>query len=198
MSRPVFVPPVAGIAALCSLFACQRSSPTGPEPLSSTAMTNFSSAGSDGVCAAQQALGKLDTRIAVPLVPMMANHQRQDMRDHLLAVQEIVVAAAADDFPGVERAAARIGFSEQMGQTCAHMGAGATGFTELALAFHHTADTITAAAREHDRAAVMQALGATLQTCTGCHAAYRQNVVDEATWSRLTSMLAPMERAPNP
>lgn len=198
MSRPVFVPTVAGIAALCALFTCQRSSPPGPEPLSSTAMTNSCPVGSDGVCEAQQALDKLDTRIAVPLVPMMANHQRQDMRDHLLAVQEIVIAAAADDFPGVERAAARIGFSEQMGQTCAHMGAGATGFTELALTFHHSADTIAATARQRDRVAVMQALGATLQTCTGCHAAYRQNVVDDATWSRLTSVLAPMERAPNP
>jgi len=34
---------------------------------------------------------------------------------------------------------------------------------------------------------VLRALGSTLQTCTGCHAKFRQSVVDEATWSFLTS-----------
>jgi hypothetical protein len=119
----------------------------------------------------------MDTRSPVPLLPMMANHQ-----------QEIVMAAAGGDFVGIERAAARIGYSEQMGQMCTHMGAGAPGFTEAALEFHHTADTIVSAARQHDLAAVMGALGSTLQTCTGCHASFRQEVVDEATWNRVTSM----------
>jgi hypothetical protein len=70
-----------------------------------------------------------------------------------------------------------MGYSEQTAQMCTHMGAGAPGFTERALDFHHTADTITAAARQHDDAAVMRALGSTLETCTGCHAAFRQSVV---------------------
>jgi hypothetical protein len=159
--------------------------------------TASSTAGSGGECEAQRALAQIDARIAVPLVPMMANHQRRDMRDHLLAVQEIVVAAAIDDFAGVERAAGRIGFSDEMGQTCTHMGAGAPGFTKSALNFHHTADTITTAARQRDRAAVLQSLGATLQTCTGCHAAFRQNIVDDATWNRLTAQLAPSEPPPS-
>jgi hypothetical protein len=120
------------------------------------------------------------------------------MRDHLLAVQEIILALAADDFAGVERAAGRMGYSEQTAQMCTHMGAGAPGFTERALDFHHTADTIATAARQHDRAAVMQTLGSTLQTCTGCHAVFRQSVVDEATWNRLTSMPAPSGDAPSP
>lgn len=120
----------------------------------------------------------------------MAHHQKQNMRDHLLAVQEIILAASTDDFAGVERAAGRIGSSEQMTQQCTHMGAGAPGFTAQALTFHRTADTIAAAARQHDRAAVLRALGSTLQTCIGCHAVFRQDVVDEATWTRLTSMPA--------
>ena len=90
----------------------------------------------------------MDTRVAVPLLPMMANHQKQNMRDHLLAVQEIILAAGRQDFAGVEKAASRIGYSPQMGQMCTHMGAGATGFTEQALAFHHTADAIGAAAQQ--------------------------------------------------
>jgi hypothetical protein len=133
----------------------------------------------------------LDSRKPVPLLPMMANHQRQNMRDHLVAVQEIISAMSIDDFAAVERASARIGYSEQMGQMCTHMGLGAPGFTERALAFHRTADTITAAARKGDDRGVLTALSATLATCTGCHAEFRQQVVDEATWSQLAGAAAP-------
>jgi hypothetical protein len=142
-------------------------------------------------CDAQAALADLDRRTPVPLLPMMAHHQKQNMRDHLVAVQEIVAALAAEDFPAVERAAARIGYSEQMATMCTHMGAGAPGFTDQAMNFHRTADTISEAAREKDGKAVASALGATLQTCTGCHATYRQEVVDREGWSRSTSMPPP-------
>ena len=140
---------------------------------------------------ATESLDRLDTRASVPLLPMMANHQKQNMRDHLVAIQEIVTALASDDFPTIERAASRIGFSEQMGKMCTHMGAGAPGFTEQALQFHHTADTITSAARTHDRGAVLAALSGTLRTCTSCHAAWKQQVVDEARWSQATSSPPP-------
>jgi hypothetical protein len=191
MSRHDLAPLFAVVAALVALAACQqRADSVKAAPAGSAATTRPASAASTAVCEAQQALDQMDARSAVPLVPMMANHQRQSMRDHLLAVQEIVVAASTDDFTAIEQAAGRIGFSEQMGAMCTHMGAGAPGFTERALDFHRTADTIAAAARAHDRDAVMRALGATLQTCTGCHATFRQSVVDEATWNRLASTSA--------
>jgi hypothetical protein len=143
------------------------------------------------VPSANEALEQMDTRAPVPLLPMMANHQKQNMRDHLVAVQEIIGALATDDFGAIEKAAGRIGFSDQMGQMCTHMGAGAPGFTEQALAFHHTADRVGEAARRHDKKRVVAELSATLQTCTACHAAWRQQVVDEPTWTRLTSSAAP-------
>jgi hypothetical protein len=126
---------------------------------------------------------------------MMANHQKQNMRDHLLAVQEIVAAVAVDDFPSAERAAGRMGFSEPMAQMCTHMGAGAPGFTERALEFHHTADTIAVAARAHDHLAVVDALGRTLSTCTGCHASFKQEIVDEARWRELTGAASTSDHA---
>jgi cytochrome c556 len=113
------------------------------------------------------------------------------MREHLVAVQEIAIGLASDDFPAVERAAGRMGYSEPMGQMCTHMGAGAPGFTQTALEFHHTADTIAEAARRRDRDGVTRALGSTLQKCTGCHAAFKQHVVDEATFTRLTAAAPP-------
>jgi hypothetical protein len=132
-------------------------------------------------------LDRLDLRMPLPLLPMMANHQKQNMRDHLVVVQEIVAALATSDFGRVEQAAKRIGLSEQMGQMCTHMGAGAPGFTAQALEFHETADRVAAAARASDGASMLSTFAATLQACTSCHAAWKQQVVDESTWARLTS-----------
>jgi hypothetical protein len=137
-------------------------------------------------CEGQAALDKLDPRTPLPLLPRMADHQKQSMRDHLLAVQEIVGGAATGDFAQVAKAAARIGYTEEMGQMCRHLGAGAPGFTEQALAFHHSADGIAAAAKRNDQPAVLQALAATLQLCTSCHARFKQRVVDEAAFAKAT------------
>lgn len=139
----------------------------------------------------QEALDRMDTRTAVPLVPMMANHQKQNMRDHLAAVQEIVAAVTANDFQAIEKSAGRIGYSEQMGMMCKHMGAGAPGFTKAALRFHHTADTIAEAAKQKNAPGVLAALGATLSTCTSCHATFKQEVVDDAKFASLTTQAAP-------
>ena len=168
-------------ALVLAIAGCNRGDPA-PTPPNTAAPIATSAA---------QTLDQMDKRKPVPLLPMMANHQRQNMRDHLLAVQEIVAALATDDFKTVEKAAGRIGFSEQMGAMCTHMGAGAPGFTEQAIDFHHTADRISDAARTRDRKRVLTELGATLKTCTACHAAWKQQVVDEATWQSLTSSAPP-------
>jgi cytochrome c556 len=160
------------------------------------AVTSVATAAAEAPAAAHAGLDQMDSRTPLPLLPMMAQHQKENMRDHLVAIQEIVAALANDDFDGVSRASARIGFSEQMGQMCTHMGAAAEGFTEQALLFHRTADRITAAARDHDRGRVLNELAATLQTCTSCHATWKQQVVDEATWQNLTGRTTDPRRRP--
>lgn len=134
-----------------------------------------------------EALDRMDERSPVPLLPMMALHQKENMRDHLVAVQEVVAALVAGDFEAVERAAARLGSSDQMRRMCDHMGAGAPGFTEQALGFHETADAILEGARERDGKKVLAALDATLRTCTACHARWKQKVVDDEEWERATA-----------
>lgn len=173
---------VVALVIVSSLLAC-RADGDGSAIRSAPAV--------DTAAPASEALDALDTRTPVPLLPMMAKHQKESMRDHLAAVQEITAALAAKDFVGVEKAAARIGYSETMGQMCSHMGAGAPGFTEQALHFHRTADTIGVAAKMRDEAAVHHALATTLATCTTCHAAFKQRIVDEATWASLTKMSPP-------
>jgi uncharacterized protein involved in copper resistance len=133
-----------------------------------------------------EALAELDHRTPVPLQPMMAWHQKQNMMDHLVAIQEINSGVAVEEWSKVEAAATRIGSSPQMRTMCEHMGKGADGFTELALEFHSRADTIAEAARAKDASAVMKATGHTLEACTSCHAAYRQDVVSASEWIRRT------------
>ena len=128
-----------------------------------------------------------DQRRPLRLTAMMAAHQKRNMRGHLVAVQEIVAALGINDWPRVEAAARKIGYNQQMGRMCNMMGAATPGFTPMALNFHHSADRIADAAKRHDRQAALQALGDTLATCTGCHATFRQEVVDQQTWQRLVA-----------
>jgi hypothetical protein len=179
---------VARMCACAVLIACTLSpvpspAPAAPEPTTAPA--------SPAPRMPTEELDIMDGRAPVPLLPAMASHQKQNMRDHLVAVQEVVTAVSLGDFASVEAATARIGFSPTMGQMCSHMGAGAPGFAEQAIEFHHTADRIGTAARERDGAAVLAALGTTLQACTSCHAAWKQRVVDEPTWQRLASAAPP-------
>lgn len=154
-------------STIALLASCTRDAP--PAPASTTAAASSSVGSASSEATPVEVLDRMDRRTPVPLLPMMANHQKQNMRDHLVAVQEIVGAVAKKDFAAVEKSAGRIGFSEQMGAMCTHMGAGAPGFTEQALNFHHTADKIDAAAKARDADAVLAALSATLTTCTTCH-----------------------------
>lgn len=160
------------LLALTLCFACKnpdepRNSPAQPAHLGAVATKPSPS----------EALDELDVRRPVPLLPMMAQHQKESMREHLEAVQEVVAAAATNDFDKVALAAKRLGFSEKMGRMCEHMGAAAPGFTEQALAFHHTADDIVGAATRHDGPAVLAALAKTLSACTSCHATFKQQPV---------------------
>jgi len=166
---------IVGLIAVFSLcLACkadhrasQHAAATGASPSSSGSRTGTP----------HDDLDRLDPRRPVPLLPMMAQHQKQNMREHLEAVRDVVAAAAVGDFDQAGIAARRMGFSEATGRMCEHMGAGAPGFTEQALAFHHAADEIASAAARQDGPAVLSALSRALGVCTGCHATYKQQPV---------------------
>jgi len=171
---------IALALASCTPSAPHASGPHGsPDHASAPEQKAASSTAADDLAA-------LDTRKPVPLQPMMAWHQKQNMMDHLVVIQEVTAALAVDDWQGVAQAAKRIASSAQMQQTCEHMGAGADGFTDLALDFHRRADAIGVAAKQQDAKAVLQATSTTLQACTQCHATYRQEVVSADVWSART------------
>lgn len=168
------------VCALC-MTGCQSNEPS-PDALEEQQQAVSASA----ACQPMEELASLDHRTPVPLQPMMAWHQKQNMMEHLVVIQRITEGLAREDWEEIARASALIESSPQMQQRCQHMGAGAEGFTEMALDFHRRADAIGVAARAHDGPAVLLATSNTLQACTGCHAAFRQEVVDAATWQTRT------------
>src|SRR3954468_10445355 len=91
-----------------SLAACRRA-PAPPSPITTAAPASASPAPS--ASGAQAALDVLDTRVPVPLLPMMANHQKQNMREHLVALQAIVAGIGSNDFAAIDAASKRIGYS---------------------------------------------------------------------------------------
>ncbi|MCB9780926.1 MAG: cytochrome c [Alphaproteobacteria bacterium] len=166
---------------LLPVLACHADAPATPAPAPEVAAPP----------SAEAALAAMDGRAPVPLLPMMAAHQKEQMRDHLRVIEEITGSLAEEDWDGVEAAAARMGSSPQMAMTCEHMGAGADGFTEQALDFHARADGIAEAARTRDAAAVLRATQHTLQACTACHDQWRQEVLDAAAYEARTGSAGP-------
>lgn len=187
---------VAIAACVAWAFGCAAPSPAGAPAVRTVLSTSAttSPASQPASAPASQpvaggpyaALAAMDPRKPVPLQPMMAWHQKQNMMQHLVAVQQITDALARKDWAAIVEAAKLIESSPQMQMMCEHMGAGAPGFTEMALEFHRRADAIAPAARKQDADGVLKALGGTLQACTNCHAAWRQDVVDAATWQQRT------------
>lgn len=155
-------------------------------PAESTESTESTADASCTGCGPYDELAEMDPRQPVPLLPMMAWHQKQNMMEHLVAIQQITDGLAREDWDAIVDAAGLIETSPQMTRMCNHMGAGAPGFTALALEFHTQADAIAPAAEAQDAQAVLAATSATLQVCTSCHATWRQEVVDAPTWQGLT------------
>jgi hypothetical protein len=123
-------------------------------------------------------LARLDTRTPEPLSPAAAWEQKQKMMAFLEAIQQITDALAAEDWEAVARASSTLGTSPQLRPKCKQPSNGAGAIATMALEFRCRADAIGDAARERDRAAVLRATSNTLQACNGCHAVFRQDVVN--------------------
>lgn len=170
----------------CTRQSAEHPPTTEPAAQSAAVAAQTSAAPAPAGCAAAEELARMDTRRPVPLQPMMAWHQKQNMMEHLVAIQRITDGLAREDWDEVAAASALIEPSPQMERMCEHMGAGADGFTEAALDFHRRAVAIGEGARAHDGPATLRATAHTLEACTGCHATYRQEVMDAASWEQQT------------
>lgn len=129
-----------------------------------------------------------DTRKPLPLTAMMAEHQKQNMRGHLEAIRDLTEAFVSKNFKQIEEAGKKLGTSPEMKMMCDHMGRGAQGFTEMALKMHSEADKIVFAAQKKDLKGAMVATSRTLQSCTACHAVFKQEILSEEDWRKATAI----------
>lgn len=127
---------------------------------------------------APQAMPK-DTRQAVYFPKMLREHTLANMRDHLLALQEIQEALAKQEYDRAgDIAEQRLGMSS-LGLHGAHDVAKymPKGMQEAGTAMHRNASRFAVAAKDAgatgDVKPALAALAATTAQCVACHAGYR-------------------------
>ncbi len=114
-----------------------------------------------------------DKRTPLNLPPMMAQHQKANMREHLKAVNEVIHHLGAKDFAAASRTAhEKLGMTPQMKQMCDNMPNET--FRTMALDFHQSGDALAEALKTKDTDRSLKALDTMLAKCTACHEMFRQ------------------------
>jgi hypothetical protein len=120
-----------------------------------------------------------DTRQMVKMPDMMVEHMLSNMRDHLLALEDIQAAISRSQWDiAAKIAEQRIGMSsleKHGGQQMA--GFMPQGMQDAGTAMHHAASKFAVAAKDADVTgdwkSAVAALAAITTNCNGCHAGYR-------------------------
>lgn len=116
-----------------------------------------------------------DSRQMVELPKPMQTHMLSNMRDHLNALNEILLAMSNGD---LDQAAAiaehRLGMSSLASHHASRMAPYMpTAMRETGTSMHHAASRFALKAEEGEPAEAYQALTAVTQACVRCHSAYR-------------------------
>ncbi len=123
--------------------------------------------------------GQADARQLVKFPEPMRLHTIASMRDHLLALQEIDLALSKSDFDNAARIAEqRLGMSSLELHGAAHIAPFMPqGMQDIGTQMHRTASRFAVEAQNasvaNDVRPALAALGAVMQQCVACHAAYR-------------------------
>jgi hypothetical protein len=120
-----------------------------------------------------------DSRQLVKFPEPMRVHTIASMRDHLLALQEIDIALSQSAFDKAATIAEqRLGMSSLELHGAAHIAPFMPqGMQDIGTQMHHAASRFAVAAQDagvsNDARPALAALGAVMQQCVACHAAYR-------------------------
>lgn len=134
-----------------------------------------------GAPAAQPA-GAADTRQLIALPPPMQEHMLANMRDHLIAVGEIVGALADGKFDAAAKVSEqRLGMSSLSLHGAAHMAPHMPQpMQDIGTAMHRAASRLAITIQDADvvrspeaMTAVHRGLNEVLSACSACHAGYR-------------------------
>lgn len=120
-----------------------------------------------------------DNRMTVEMPPMMRAHMLSNMRDHLLALEQITRALANREYDkAADIAEQRLGMSSMDDHGAAHMGKVMP--REMGLIgtnMHKAASRFAIAARDAELEgglnAAFSALSEVMQQCVACHAGYK-------------------------
>ena len=115
-----------------------------------------------------------DTRQPLPLNPAQRDHVLAEMRSLLRATQQVVDAVARDDFDGAAKAARAVGMSMVGKPEGTLMKVLPKGFMVMGMTVHSSFDKIADdAVKLRNAKHTLGQLASTLNTCAGCHDAYR-------------------------
>ncbi|MCP4766792.1 MAG: hypothetical protein GY875_11040 [Gammaproteobacteria bacterium] len=116
-----------------------------------------------------------DTRILVELPEMMQQHMLSNMRDHLVAINEILVYLGSDELEkAAETAEYRLGMSSLTSHGASHMAKFMPdGMRHAGTAMHKAASRFALKAQEGEALAAYKALSDITSACVACHSGYR-------------------------
>lgn len=116
-----------------------------------------------------------DTRQVVELPEMMQQHMMTNMRDHLVAINEILINMANDELDkAAEVAESRLGMSSLESHGASHMAKFMPeGMRHAGTSMHKAASRFAIKAQEGEALPAYKALSEVTSACVSCHAGYR-------------------------
>ena len=116
-----------------------------------------------------------DNRVAVELPQMMREHMLANMRDHLAAINEILVYLGSGDLDqAAETAEYRLGMSSLESHGASHMAKFMPqAMREAGTAMHQAASRFARTAQEGDALTAYRALADVTAACVACHSGFR-------------------------
>lgn len=117
----------------------------------------------------------VDARQLVVLPEMMQQHMMSNMRDHLVAINEILANMANDELDkAAEVAESRLGMSSLESHGARHMAKFMPeGMRHAGTSMHKAASRFALKAQEGEALPAYQSLSEVTSACVACHAGYR-------------------------
>ena len=116
-----------------------------------------------------------DERVLVELPEMMQEHMLSNMRDHLAAINEILISLRnGEPDKAAEIAEYRLGMSSLESHGASHMAKFMPeGMRQIGTTMHKAASRFALKAQEGDELSAYRALSDITSACVACHSGYR-------------------------
>ena len=127
------------------------------------------------VFASNNLIADEDSRQLVELPEMMQQHMMSNMRDHLVAINDILINMAKDQLDqAAEVAESRLGMSSLDSHGASHMAKFMPeGMRQAGTGMHRAASRFALKAQEGEALSAYNALAEVTSACVACHSGYR-------------------------